>query len=152
MKALLLVWALFSLGGCSMISKVIAEKPKLELKSIEVSKVSWTAIEMKIKVSITNPNSFAVGLRKLNYRVLLEEEEVGKGNYTEEFTVPAKEEKTLAIPFSLDGATTLKLAKNFLTGKSEQLKARILGLSEISTPVGSFEVAFDETKDIVSNK
>ncbi len=152
MKAFAIIMLFMFSGSCSMVSKMVVEKPEIELESIELQKLSWSSVDLNISLKVTNPNSFAIGLANLKYQVFVSGKPVGKGHYAEAFNVPAKKKKSLSIPFSLDGTATLEVAKNYLIGSSQELKAHILGATEIMTPVGSFEIPIDETKVIVKSK
>ncbi|SMF50103.1 LEA type 2 family protein [Pseudobacteriovorax antillogorgiicola] len=136
------------LSSCSMLAKFVAEQPKVELSSISFSHLSLSRVELAFEVLVENPNSFELGLNRVDYEVFVSEQKIGKGHYQEAFRVAAKSKASLRIPFTLDTQAAISVAKEYFQ-RGGKLEARVKGQSEFSTPVGTFNSPFEASKAIV---
>ncbi|NRA64882.1 MAG: LEA type 2 family protein [Pseudobacteriovorax sp.] len=150
--SVLMVLILFSLhSSCTMITKMIAEEPKVSLQNVEISSISWNAIKTILVAEVENPNKFDLGLKNLVFDVSVDGVDVGDGSYGEAFSVPAGEKGTIKIPFNIDSKSALKIAQKFLSG-GQNLTARVKGKMVFTTKIGDYEIDFDETKPLVNKK
>ena len=148
-STLILIFLLQS--SCSMVAKWFAEEPKVTLQNVTVHKLSFAGLETKLTAAIENPNSFALTMENLYFDVQVNDNKVGQGKFSQQFSVPAQDSRELTIPINFDGSATLSLVQEYLKNPAD-LNARVIGTITFSTPIGSYDVAFDEEKAIVNNK
>lgn len=147
MKALLIVAVCF-LSSCSMIAKMIADKPDVDLTSVKVESVSFAKVKMAFGVKISNPNNFELGVNELDYKVYAGSKQLGSGHFKDEFKVAAKSEATLQIPFELKAMSAIEIASKYVSGGAKGMAFRIEGRANFQTPIGSYSHDFDESKEL----
>ena len=148
MKSLLVLVLAMSLSGCSMVSKWMADEPKVHLKRVVVQHMSMNKVSLAFEAEVENPNSFELGLDRIDYDVLLRSKTIGRGEFEGKFRVPGKSTKTLQVPFNLDTKSALKVAQQMLL-RGGPLMVQVRGSVVFSTPLGSFTSVFDEQKELL---
>lgn len=134
-----------------MVAKLVAHEPKVELKTVSFSKLSLSSVELAFEAEVENPNSFELGLDRMNYDVLLHGKKIGSGVFQEKFRVAAKTKKTVTVPFSLDTFAALQVAQQYFA-KASNLDLRVKGKMDFVTPVGEFSKEFDASKTLIKSK
>ena len=150
-RLLIAIVFVFGTLGCSMLAKMVADKPKVTLKAISFSELSLSKVELSFIAEVENPNSFELGLDEINYEVFMLNKVIGKGIFKEEFRVAAGQKASLEVPFSLDTKAALEVAKSYFS-QGEGLKARIEGTMDFVTPVGNYSQSFNETKTLLKKR
>lgn len=140
------------LMSCSTLLRTFAEEPVVRLKTIKVKNFSFTKVEFALEAEIENPNGFAIGLNHLDYEVFMKSKKIGFGTYKEPFKVPSHEKASFQLPFAILPDATIAVAKSFFVGGGMGLDAKVVGVAEISLPIGSYDLHFNETKTIIKDK
>ena len=92
--------------------------PKLVIKDVKVSKLSFTSADLIAQVEVNNPNNFDVSMRQLNYQLKVNSQFWGSGNITQTNTVPGKGKAVINIPLNVDLLTAGMAAYKALINKS----------------------------------
>ncbi|MBI1820326.1 MAG: LEA type 2 family protein [Nitrospirae bacterium] len=99
MKALFYSMALlisFSSGSCAP----ALVKPDFSVQEIELTGVSFSAMDLAFKVKVTNPNRAGVKIEKLSYHLDLNHTELGSGELLKPVFINASDSQIVTLPFS----------------------------------------------------
>lgn len=103
-----LVAALF-LSACASTEMMIAA-PTVQLKSVELSKVSFNQQTFLLGFDVSNPNGFPLPVKAVRYRLLFDDKSFSQGETRGNFTVPARGEDHFDLSVNVnffDSATQL---------------------------------------------
>lgn len=103
-----LVAALF-LSACASTETMIAA-PTVQLKSVELSKVSFNQQTFLLGFDVSNPNAFPLPVKAVRYRLLFDGKSFAQGETQGNFTVPARGDDHFVLSVNvnfLDSATQL---------------------------------------------
>jgi LEA14-like dessication related protein len=102
---LLLILSTLCLGtSCSSLVGKAVEKPKIDLDHVAVRDTNLNGTTAVFFVRVQNPNSFALKVDDIAYRVFLAGEEFAKSSTGQTTTVPAKGESLVEIPLPVSYA------------------------------------------------
>jgi LEA14-like dessication related protein len=107
------------LGTCSLTR---LQAPEITPTSVEVVDVQITQQRFKVGLHVQNPNDRSLPIKSANCTLQLQGVEVGRGETTEPFEVPAHGESDIAMIVTTNAATSLP---NLLT--------RLLSSGELPT-------------------
>ncbi len=79
--------------------------PTIGVANLEVRKLGWTAADVLLKLTVDNPNTFALKLGRLNYQLDVNGDRWGSGNVPKGGDIPARGRGVVTIPLSLDLST-----------------------------------------------
>jgi LEA14-like dessication related protein len=83
-----LLMAMF-LSACASTETMVAA-PNVQLKTVELSKVSINQQTFLLGFDIGNPNAFALPVKAIKYRILFDDKSFADGETRGNFTVPAR--------------------------------------------------------------
>ena len=83
----------YEAGGTIALPKL----PQIELKAINVKKISFDGIQTAMQFSISNTNDFPLNANSLSYKILLNKIATVSGKNTEAINVPAKSDGTIEV-------------------------------------------------------
>jgi LEA14-like dessication related protein len=83
----------YDAGGTIALPKL----PQIELKAINVKKISFDGIQTAMQFSISNANDFPLNANSLSYKILLNKIATVSGKNTEAINVPAKSDGTIEV-------------------------------------------------------
>jgi len=108
--------------------------PQLSLKNLKVNKLNLSGADLKLNISLKNPNSFAFNIGKFNYKLNLAGKELATGLTPKLADIPAKGNGEIELPVSINLAGALGSIYSALSGQS--IQAALSGNAELATPFG----------------
>jgi LEA14-like dessication related protein len=125
-----------SLPGCM---KNSISRMSLELKQVKIKNFSNSGFTANVYMNIKNPNRFGVTVKDLNYTVLVNNREVGKGRIPMQVEIPANGEALAELP--------LEVGPEFIDNLFKHgVNYRIKGEAVFGTMLGSYTYPFDVEK------
>lgn len=129
-----------SLPGCM---KNSISRMSLELKQVKIKNFSNSGFTANVYMNVKNPNWFGVTVKDLNYTVLVNNREVGKGRIPMQVEIPANGEALAELPLEV-GSDGFDGLVNEVMGKGANY--RIKGEAVFGTMLGSYIYPFDVGK------
>lgn len=133
--------------SCSTVGKWIYSEPKATVKSIDVQHLSLSKLQLGIRIHLENPNSFALEVSSLDYRILAFSNVVGDGRLAEPVKLAAKASMDVTLPVNIDSEKVLMLAGRLLLHRLPA-ELELKGAMTVKTFIGSFDVDIDERHTI----
>jgi LEA14-like dessication related protein len=130
-------------AGCAALPKF--EAPKLSVVALKMQGGDIFSQRLQVRLRVFNPNSIALPISGIAYRIEINDAEIGNGSTAAPFTVPAMGEMEfdMQITANLAGA----LAKLLSRQKSEELAYRLVG--DVSLSSGFLRrIPFDERGNV----
>jgi LEA14-like dessication related protein len=137
-------------GGCAFFRETIglgAQKPRVQVASIEVSRVTLDAIDLLVSVRVDNPNDFELRFEKLKYSLAAAELPLAAGEYGGAVAVPATGTAYVKLPLTVDAKSATKLAERLLSSP-EDIKALVRATADFDSPVGALTVDFEDSRPL----
>ena len=131
-------------AGCAMLPKF--ESPKLSVVSLKLQSADIFSQRLQVRMRVFNPNSRELPIKGINYRLEVNDAELGQGNTSAPFTVPAMGEVEFDMQITANLAGTL--AK--LLGRRnspESLAYRLVGNVELASGLLR-RIPFDERGNV----
>jgi len=128
-----LIAALF-LSACASTETMIAA-PTVQLKSVELSKVSFNQQTFLLGFDVSNPNGFPLPVKAVRYRLLFDDKSFAQGETRGNFTVPARGDDHFVLSVNvnvLDSAT--QLTSLLRGGMPDHVKYELQGSLSIDIP------------------
>jgi len=128
------------LGGCAAVPKL--EAPKLSVIALKMQGGDFFSQKLLVRMRVVNPNDRELPIKGITYRLEVNDAELGNGNTTAPFTVPAmgEAEFDMQITANLAGALGKLLSRR---NSSEALDYRLVG--DVSLSSGFLRrIPFDE--------
>ncbi|MBN1233393.1 MAG: LEA type 2 family protein [Candidatus Coatesbacteria bacterium] len=142
-----MVFLVLVLSGCGTIKP---QQPVIKsLKGLSFEKIDGEVIKLNATWEVYNPNSFAISIPRINYKVLLENKEIGEGEKTSSFILDAKKKTDISTPLDVSIIKLLKLIPDLI--KKEKLNYQLLGNAIFEIKEIKIEVPF-ENKGIIDLK
>jgi LEA14-like dessication related protein len=118
-------------------------QPTIAVRGVRLATIGIGGGSIEVEAVVTNPNAYALTARTARYRFLVRDSiEVGNGQLTQEFTVPARDSARVSLPIDVDfrgvRATLREAAADGTVGY------RIVGDVVLDTPIGDRTFAFDQ--------
>ena len=86
------------LSACGVID---LQKPKVKVASAQYQRLSSKAGRLNTRLSITNPNTFALPLKALNYQLYLNDKEFLSGKTSQGLELAAAETRQIDLPIDI---------------------------------------------------
>lgn len=109
----LLFIALF-MSACSNGIKGVAEPPKISVYGVKMAKMSLSEGSLLVALRVTNPNSYALPLNGLDYKLSLNGVAIADGKKTKNFTIDANQDRIIEIPIQFSLLTLLSTIPNIV--------------------------------------
>ena len=119
-------------SGCAWMRD--AAKPEVSLTSLSLEPRQGFSQTLNVGVRVRNPNAFELNIKRLNYRIFLEDSELAFGRRDEKLTVPANDSVNLTVPVELNLLGGLSLAEKWLRNPKDALDYRL----EVDADVANF--------------
>ncbi len=113
-------------------------QPNIELTDVQATEVSFVSVELAIKLSIDNINSFAFVVDKLEYELAINGKRLKEETVQNPLTAAAKSKTVLTLPISLEPLTALDIVDEALSG--EAVNVLLQGWAEVETPLGTIRL------------
>lgn len=130
MRPLLLLLMAAAIGGCALFRDVV--EPQVQLTAIGFQP-GGAVQTLELGVRVTNPNSFALKLADLNYRVVLEGREVARGEHRDRLEIGAHDSAEFTVPVELNLLSGLALIQSLLKDPKEELEYRLEMGADVTT-------------------
>jgi LEA14-like dessication related protein len=115
--------------------------PQLSLKNLQVTKLNLNGIDLKLNISLKNPNSFGFNVGKFDYTLDLAGKQFATGLTQKLADIPAKSTGEIEIPVSLNLVGALSSVYSALN--KQNIQAALHGSAELVTPFGSVPLPID---------
>ncbi|HEU4778805.1 MAG TPA: LEA type 2 family protein [Steroidobacteraceae bacterium] len=127
--ACLLLLPLFG-SGCAALPKL--EAPKLSVLAVKMQGGDFFSQRVNVRMRVFNPNTRALPIEGITYRLEVSDAELGNGSTVAPFTVPAmgEAEFDMQITANLAGALAKLLSRK---NSSESLDYRMVGSVNLSS-------------------
>jgi LEA14-like dessication related protein len=121
----------------------VLEKPTFALRGIMISPRSFAETNLLLDFEIQNPNRFDLALTSFEYRIYLNDEEIGNGRSEKEHVISSSSTTRIQLPVAAKFKDFGGILKTLMTGNN--LPYRIEGKAGVKTAFGS--VSFSFTKE-----
>jgi LEA14-like dessication related protein len=111
-----------------------------------VKRISFGEIDFLFGIEVQNPNRSDLKLRELEYRVYLEDQEVGNGRLEKEVLIAQSSSTLVQVPLRSDLRRMGNSLGLVLAGKD--LRYKIEGAAVIKTRLGTSTIPFSKTGEI----
>lgn len=107
-KVMSLLLVLLVLSACSGGIKGVAEPPKVSVYGVRMANMSLSEGRLLVALRVTNPNSYALPLNGLDYKLSLNGIGIADGRKTKNFTIDANQDRIIEIPVTFSLLTLLR--------------------------------------------
>jgi LEA14-like dessication related protein len=123
------------LSGCATGTEALVSTPAVDLKSVEVEKVSFTSQTVLLGFQVENPNAFPLPVRAVKYRIMFDDERFAGGETRASFTVPARGADDFVLSVELDIVNSATEVMSMLKGgMPEHVEYRVDGSLTVDIP------------------
>jgi LEA14-like dessication related protein len=130
-------------GGCTVLTPHF-EKPSLTVAGVDIEHADAREQRFRVRVLVTNPNSYALPIRGLTFTMDLAGERAGSGASAAPFTVPARGSSEFDAIVTTDLATAmLKILPRLWRAGSDPLEYHLVGTISSDLPL-LHSVPFDQ--------
>jgi len=126
------------------------EKPTFSLKEIAITRLSPAEIHLLCGIEVGNPNQFDLKLRGLEYRIYLNDQEVGKGRLEKEVKITKSSVTLVQVPLQTAFKSLGSPLGLVLTG--QDLPYKIEGVAILKTSLGTDTIPFSKSGEIKIKK
>ena len=96
------------MSACSNGIKGVVEPPKVSVYGVKVANMSLSKGSLLVALRVTNPNSYALPLNGLDYKLSLNGVPIADGRKTKNFTIDANQDRIIEIPVAFSLLTLLR--------------------------------------------
>lgn len=106
----------WTLAGCETwgVLQSLIEPPKVDVKSIVISKVGMSGIDLNVNLKIDNPNSTPLNIDKFKYDLSIGNSSLFSGVYDKKVELKSKDITDVTIPIQLDFQSARSAVENYL--------------------------------------
>jgi LEA14-like dessication related protein len=109
--------ACFTLTTCQTLKGMVRE-PKVSLKSVDITNVSFVGIDLLCKVNVNNPNSFTIPFPELGWELLINANHFIEGTIKNDSAIKSRGTTVVEVPVSMKYAEVFSTFKS-LVGSTE---------------------------------
>lgn len=135
---------LIILGGlCLLLSSCagwIMEEPSVQLRRVSLHPRSLTEIHLILELDVQNPNRFDLTIQSLQYKLFLNEREIGSGRLEKEVRIPADSAARVQAPVTAGFKNWNESLRAVIADKD--IPYRIEGEANVRTIFGSITYPF----------
>ena len=117
--------------------------PEVTLQNALLKKLSASALELGLNLSILNPNQFALPIQLVEYDLDLFESDFTEGAVDFTRNIPANERVSVEVPLGIKFSTVSIGVQNFLTKPA--IPWGIEGACSFRTPRGPIRIGFEKS-------
>src|SRR6188768_1470448 len=133
--------AVVLLSGCSMFMHSI-EKPKAEVRNVNVTSAGFTGVTGELRLDVSNPNGFGVPLAGIEWQLSIGGARAVTGTVELQQTIPAKGIAPVTTSLTINAMDVPIVASQIANGARDY---RIHAKLKFSTQVGQVDVELDHT-------
>ena len=131
--------AVILLSGCSMFMRSI-EKPKAEVRNVNVTSAGFTGVTGELRLDVQNPNSFGVPLAGIEWQLSIGGARAVTGTVELSQTIPAKGIAPVTTSLTINAADIPVVAGQLANGARDY---RIHAKLKFRAQVGQVDVELD---------
>ncbi len=146
-RIIFLLSAVFLLSSCL---GWLIEKPTFTLKDITIQPVSLTELNFVLGVEARNPNGYDLELKSLDFKLYLNDCEIGTGILQDNIIVPKSRTSEIRIPIACTYTNIADYLKSALMGK--EVRYKLVGKAQIKAGFGSTRIPFSKEGSINPKK
>ena len=107
-KLLFLIFLVFT-NSCVYFKALVngVKEPKIEITAVEISKASFTNINVNIDLALENPNDFDITLKNLRYKARYKKLKLASGERAESIVLKANAESKLSLGLKINPSVLL---------------------------------------------
>lgn len=128
-----LVITLLLASACANLRQSV-ETPQIALTAVKLVEAGLSKQRYELVLHVKNPNSIAIPVRGLSYRVQLAGERFASGESVQAFTVPANGETEFELSVTTDLLRTLSSLQRMLSDGEQTLKYELGGQLKVNLP------------------
>ncbi len=128
--------------------------PKIALKQIRLEKIGITGADLRMQISVDNPNAWAMMLNRFDYQLKVGGRQWIQGNKDKQQNISGKSDGVLEVPIFLNFMDMGKSVYDMIAG-SEKLDYHLSGQVDLGSSIemlGQFNVPFDKSGKIEITK
>lgn len=111
--------------------------PDIRLQGITLMKASFSSLQLRLDMAVSNPNRFGLNLKALDYRLLAEGKNMSAGSVSA-VSLPGHSTQAVSIPFSLSLTEVGSSLFRLLTA-DKPLRFELNGLADIVPELGAWK-------------
>ena len=145
MKKLILLLFAFFLSSCATMQSPL-EAPHVSLTDLRVLDATLFEQRFALKIRVQNPNAVALPINGMNFRLDINDVELGRGVSDQAVTVPAYGEAVFEINLVSNFARIVNQIRALESGKGQSLRYRLAGGISVADRLG--KLPFDYQGEI----
>ena len=123
------------LAGCATGPETLISTPAVDLKSVEMEKVTFTGQTFVLGFEVENPNAFPLPVKAVKYRVMFDDERFAGGETVAAFTIPANGNDQFMLSVELDIVNSATEVMSLIKGgMPEHVEYRVDGTLTVDIP------------------
>jgi len=135
---------MLALTACSGLAERAFSRPTIVVKGVKVRSVGLTGGSLEVSLQIANPNPYPVPVQRATYQfALVDSTQVGRGESTTAFTLPAHDSTVVLLPVDVSWQGLRAAVRD--AARDGTVDYRLSGSVTIDTPVGNPNVPFEAT-------
>lgn len=135
MRKLMVLWLIVILSGCATLQSAI-ETPQVTLNNLQILDMTLLEQRYVVTLRVQNPNPFPLPITGMNFRLDINDMELGNGITNNAVTVPAYGEDLLEINVTSNLMRIFSQIRGLENNKSQKLRYRLSGGLSISSRMG----------------
>lgn len=135
--------AILTLGACSSFTKDLLKDPEVEVTSLGLEEVTTSAISLRVKLNVKNPNAIPLKIGRVDYALNFDGEKVTNGTVKDGIDIPANGENSVEIPLTFGFNSLGNVVKGFFT-KDYSKPYKLSGTAQI----GVFAIPFNKEGEL----
>jgi LEA14-like dessication related protein len=145
MKKLIPLLFVILLGGCASMQSPL-EAPNVSLTDLRLLDATLFEQRFALKIRVQNPNPVALPVDGMDFRLDINDIELGRGVSDQAVTVPAYGEAVLEINLASNFARIVNQIRALESGKGQSLRYRLAGGISLANRIG--KLPFDYQGEI----
>ena len=139
LAACVVLIAALSAAGCAHLGLGI-EKPKVTPRGVSVESAGLAGLRGTVHLSVLNPNSIGLPLRRATFRLAIGGAEAATGELSLSETIPAKASAPVDASIAVDGLSAVRAISNYASGER---RYTIRGTLYFESQVGEVAVSIE---------
>jgi LEA14-like dessication related protein len=142
MRFRFLIASVLTLAGCSRIAERAFTTPTIAVRGVKVRSVGLTGGSIEVSLAIVNTNPYPLPVHRAAYTfALADSTEVGRGESSAAFTVPARDSVVVQLPVDVSWQGLRAAARD--ASRDGTVDYRLAGSVTLDTPLGNPDVPFE---------
>ncbi len=126
LRTCLILFSGIYLAGCANLTQILnqmdVQKPLVNIKSADLTALSFEAATMQFNLEINNPNSFGVKLAGFDYQLDINQHAFLNGDQPDKIEIGARSTSPLSVPVTLNYVHLYNAVKGLLENKKADYK------------------------------